>query len=53
MAGYSATPLVKKLGIRDGDRLKVMHAPADYPEILAPLPRNVQLSTRFRSAVDV
>jgi hypothetical protein len=35
MAGYSGTPLLKKLGIKDGDRVLVKNAPAAMPEELA------------------
>jgi hypothetical protein len=35
MAGYSGTPLLKKLGIKDGDRVLIKNAPARMPEELA------------------
>ena len=35
MAGYSKTPLLKKLGIKDGDRVLVNNASAVIPEELA------------------
>jgi hypothetical protein len=35
MAGYSGTPLLKKLGIQEGDRVLVKNAPAAMPEELA------------------
>jgi hypothetical protein len=38
MAGYSGTPLLKKLGIKDGDRVLLKNAPAALPEELAALP---------------
>lgn len=31
MAGYSETPLTKKLGIKDGSAVLLMDAPKDYP----------------------
>ena len=34
MAGYSGTPLRKKLGIRDGDRVLLRNAPENLPEEL-------------------
>jgi hypothetical protein len=34
MAGYSGTPLLKKLGIRDGDRVLLRNAAAALPEEL-------------------
>ena len=38
MAGYSGTPLPKKLGIKDGHRVAVVGAPDDFEETLGPLP---------------
>jgi len=35
MAGYSGTPLLKKLGIKDGHRVLLCKAPADLPEELS------------------
>ncbi|MYD11273.1 MAG: DUF3052 domain-containing protein [Boseongicola sp. SB0673_bin_14] len=37
-AGYSGTPLVKKLGIKGGVRAALIHAPADYLDLLGDLP---------------
>jgi hypothetical protein len=34
MAGYSGTPLLKKLGIKEGDRVLLRNAPAVLPEEL-------------------
>jgi hypothetical protein len=42
MAGYSDTPLVKKLGIKDGFRVFLVNAPAQYRALLAPLPARVR-----------
>ena len=53
MAGYSATPLVKKLGIKSGFRLRVKNAPANYIDLLAPLPENVVISAGLRSRIDI
>lgn len=41
MAGYSGTPLAKKLGIKAGCRMFVSGAPANYDDLLAPLPEAV------------
>ena len=30
LAGYSGTPLVKKLGLKEGLKLRLVNAPADY-----------------------
>jgi hypothetical protein len=40
-AGYSGTPLARKLGLADGMRVAVRNAPADYREWLAPLPPGI------------
>ena len=41
MAGYSGTPLIKKLGIKEGFRLWFHHAPTHYEALLGPLPLGV------------
>lgn len=42
-AGYSGTPLAKKLGIKDGFVVLTFNAPDDYEQLLAPLPTEVTL----------
>jgi hypothetical protein len=42
MAGYSGTPLAKKLGIKPAARLFTVAAPSHYDELLAPLPEDVK-----------
>ncbi len=41
MAGYSDTPLARKLGIKPGSRVCVIDAPPEYRDWLAPLPEDV------------
>src|SRR5882757_6062112 len=41
MAGYSGTPLVKKLGIKPGHVVLAIDEPAAYWKWLSPLPENV------------
>jgi hypothetical protein len=41
MAGYSGTPLAKKLGIRPHDKVCATGAPDNYRELLEPLPEAV------------
>jgi hypothetical protein len=53
MAGYSGTPLAKKLGIKPGCRLFVADAPRNYAELVAPLPEGVQLTAKLRADTDV
>lgn len=52
-AGYSGTPLVKKLGIKRAFRVKTANAPRRYREMLTPLPEDVKISSRLRGQVDV
>ena len=52
-AGYSGTPLWKKLGFKPGFRAVVKNAPANYAELVSPLPENVLLSGRLRKDVDL
>ena len=42
MAGYSGTPLAKKLGIKPGSAIFAVAAPGHYDELLAPLPEDVK-----------
>ena len=41
MAGYSATPLPQKLGIKPGHRVALVRAPPAFDGALEPLPRDV------------
>jgi hypothetical protein len=53
MAGYSGTPLAKKLGIKDGSRIYLAGAPRDYRKLVAPLPDGVALAARMSSDIDL
>jgi len=46
MAGYSGTPLAKKLGLKPGTKLYVIAAPSDYAALLEPLPEDVVILTK-------
>ena len=37
MAGYSATPLAKKLGIKDNFKIAIVGAPENFHQVLGPL----------------
>jgi len=52
-AGYSGTPLAKKLGIREGSRLYVRNAPADYAELIAPVPEDTSILKRLSKDLDI
>jgi len=43
MAGYSGTPLAKKLGIKAGQSLHVIANPDDYFDWLSPLPEDLEV----------
>jgi hypothetical protein len=45
-AGYSGTPLIKKLGIKPGQRVCMLNPPSDYAKTLRPLP-DVKLLRRL------
>lgn len=43
MAGYSGTPLPKKLGIKEDHRVALLNAPADFARTLGELPMGTDL----------
>jgi hypothetical protein len=45
MAGYSGTPLPKKLGIKPGHRVVFMHAPSTFAETLGELPDGITVAS--------
>jgi hypothetical protein len=53
MAGYSQTPLVKKLGIKDGFIVCPIDAPENYRSLLNPLPPTVQFKSAPCPATDL
>lgn len=53
MAGYSATPLAGKLGIKAGMTLCAVGAPRDYPDTVKPLPDGVTLAARASRQTDL
>jgi hypothetical protein len=52
VAGYSGTPLAKKLGIKAGGRVAIVSAPDGFTAALR-LPPRSQLRTQARGRVDV
>lgn len=46
MAGYSATPLVQKLGIKPDFKMKVLNEPKEYWDWVNPLPEGVSTSAK-------
>jgi hypothetical protein len=53
MAGYSGTPLPKKLGIKHGTRVALLASPQGFARALGPLPEGVELRTQARGKLDV
>lgn len=45
-AGYSGTPLAKKLGLKERTVLVARHAPPGYAQWLAPLPDGARIATQ-------
>jgi hypothetical protein len=52
-AGYSGTPLIRKLGIKDEQRIAFLDAPADFSKTLGELPGSVELRAGARGKLDV
>jgi len=52
-AGYSGTPLAKKLGVKEACRLLVLNPPDDYEGLLAPLPSGGEFVSRADQGVDI
>jgi len=46
MPGYSGTPLVAKLGIKEGAEVHLVGAPDNYLDLVAPLPSGVTFAKR-------
>jgi len=53
MAGYSDTPLAKKLGIKEGFKVFLVKAPAQYRTLLAPLPARVRFTATPNSSTNL
>lgn len=47
MAGYSGTPLARKLGLREGERVVALAAPAHYESLLEGRPEGVTVVSRL------
>ena len=51
MAGYSETPLVKKLGIKAGFNIVFVNAPVDFFDELT-LPQDIRVNSRTQEPLD-
>ena len=52
MPGYSGTPLAKKLGLKEGQRVALYGAPSDFRDTLKPVPSRIQWQTDLRAPID-
>ena len=53
IAGYSGTPLPRKLGIKAGSRVVLVRPPEGFADLLQPLPPDVVLRTTNRGPRDI
>jgi hypothetical protein len=53
VAGYSGTPLAKKLGMKEGGIAAFRDAPAGFHNLLEPLPDGVRIKPRASAPLDV
>jgi len=52
-AGYSGTPLAKKLGIAENGKVFLSGAPKDYLKLIAPVPKGAQVVTKIDGKTDI
>lgn len=53
MAGYSGTPLNKKLGIKSGFRIYILNPLNDYFDLISPLPDDLTVMEKLKGEVDM
>ena len=53
MAGYSSTPLAKKLGIKENSRIGLVNAPKDFQSELGELPHGATFVKRMTNSLDI
>lgn len=51
-AGYFETPLIKKLGIKEGFRICIVNEPDHYWDLLGSLPPTIEKVNRNQSQID-
>ena len=51
-AGYSGTPLVQKLGIKESFSIAILNAPDGYDSLLGPLPLGVTVARGLKGELD-
>jgi hypothetical protein len=53
MAGYSGTPLLKKLGVKTGYRVALVNAPRNFKEELGALPATAKFASATADSLDL
>jgi hypothetical protein len=53
MAGYSGTPLAKKLGIKEGFKIYIKNPPPNYVDLISPVPDGVKIIRRLSREIDM
>lgn len=53
MAGYSGTPLPKKLGINEHSRIAFINAPKGFQSYIGPLPPSAEVVRRIMKPLDL
>ena len=53
MAGYSGTPLIKKLGLKEGYRLGLVNSPKDFLKELGRLPTDAKVAPSTTKSLDL
>lgn len=53
MAGYSGTPLVKKLGIKPGHDIYIKNQPHNYLDLIAPILPEVHINNHLTNDLDI
>jgi hypothetical protein len=53
MAGYSGTPLPKKLGVKDNQRIALINEPKDFQKELGQVPPNSEIVKRLSAPLDL
>ena len=53
VAGYSGTPLPKKLGLKDGSTMVMLNAPIGIEKLMVPLPADARLAFKLAGSNDL
>ena len=51
-SGYSGTPLAKKLGVKDGAKVRIVNQPDYYFDLFENWPKHIQISNEKKSKKD-